>query len=232
MAISEELLQRLRKSRAFIFDLDGTLIDSVEAHVTSWVASFNYVGYSGVTRDDVRKLIGLSGRDIVRTLLGDSGLRKYSLIRRLKNKVFFLEIKEGNVDLYPCVLELLTYLRTTDTLLGLASSTPNYLLIQILEIFDIMDYFDAIVGGNEVESGKPNPDIFVKAFSKLGVSPREGAVVGDTYYDVIPANRIGAFSVLVLHGNTASHNIARAINEALPKLKVRSLCELLDILKS
>ncbi len=168
----------------------------------------------------------------MRILLGNSGLRKYSLIRRLKNKIFFLEIKEGNVDLYPCVLELLTYLKSRGNLLGLASSTPNYLLIQILEIFDIINYFDVIVGGDEVKSGKPNPDIFIKAFSKLGVNPREGAVVGDTKYDVVPANRIGAFSILVLHSNTASHSVTRAINEVLPKLKVRSICELLDVLKS
>ncbi|RLG77341.1 MAG: hypothetical protein DRO14_02470 [Thermoprotei archaeon] len=219
--------------RAFIFDLDGTLIDSVEAHVKSWITSFEYVGYSNVSEDNVRKLIGLSGMDIVKILLGDDGLRMYSLIRRVKNKVFFREIREGNVELYPCAPELLAYLKSRGKLLGLASSTPNYLLIQILEIFNIMDYFDVIVGGDEVRNGKPHPDIFIRAFSKLGVDPREGSVVGDTYYDIMPANRIGAFSILVLHdsGNSLSHTPTSTADETLPKLKVRSLCELLEILK-
>ncbi len=180
----------------------------------------------------MRKLIGLSGRDIVKNLLGNDGLSKYSLIRRLKNKAFFLEIREGNVRTYPCVFELLTYLKSKGKLLGLASSTPNYLLIQILEIFDIIDYFDIIVGGDEVKNGKPSPDIFIRAFSKLGVSPKEGAVVGDTYYDIVPANGIGAFSILLLRTSTVPHTNVEITNDTAPKLKIKSLCELFELLRN
>ena len=191
------------------------------------------MGYNNISEDNVRRLIGLSGRDIVKILLGDDGLRRYSLIRRVKNRVFFREIREGNVELYPCAPELLAYLKSKDKLLSLASSTPNYLLIQILEVFNIIDYFDVIIGGDEVRNGKPHPDIFIRAFSKLGVNPREGGVVGDTHYDVIPANRIGAFSILVLHdsSNNSLHTITSTADETLPKLRIRSLCELLDALK-
>ncbi|MCD6084328.1 MAG: HAD family hydrolase, partial [Desulfurococcales archaeon] len=64
MALNDALHQKLKNLKAYVFDLDGTLINSVEAHVNTWIASFKYVGYE-VKNKDVKKLIGLSGRDIV-----------------------------------------------------------------------------------------------------------------------------------------------------------------------
>ena len=117
-------------------------------------------------------------------------------------------------------------------MLGLASSTPNYLLIHILEIFGIIDYFDAVVGGDEVEYGKPHPEIFLRTFSKLGVNPNEGAVVGDTLYDVIPANKIGAFSIHLQRNNNKEIEVSAHMQKyALPKFKIKTLCDFLVIIK-
>jgi len=218
--------------KAYVFDLDGTLINSVEAHVSTWVISLKHVGYD-VRSDDVKKLIGLSGRDIVFGLAGEDGLMKYEIIRWLKNKGYLHEIAKGNVEVFPCAIELITYLKSKGMRVGLASSTPNYLLIHVTEIFGIIDYFDVIVGGDEVEHGKPHPEIFLRAFSKLGVRPCDGAVVGDTLYDVIPANKIGAFSILVQQGsNTLTQHVVGNQEYSSPLLKVSSLCELLEVVRT
>jgi len=187
----------LINSRGVIFDLDGTLIDSVPSHIKSWIVSFERVMNKVVEPEVIDRLIGLSGVDIVRRLFGFEGLRKYREIRWIKDRVFLNDIRYGGVQLYPGALRLLKELRRVGKLIGIATSTPTYLTIHILEYFGILKYIDRVVCGDDVSKGKPNPEIFLKCISMLGIPPGKAIVVGDTLYDVIPALTIKASAVLV-----------------------------------
>lgn len=190
--------------KAFIFDLDGTLIDSVDAHVTTWVKAFKVAVGISVDEEEVRSLIGMSGRDIVRKILGKVSESEYAKIRWVKDRAFMKELKEGRVTLFPGVTQALRMLKKGGHLIGMASSTPNRLLLHIMDYLGITGFFDAITGGDEVRRGKPDPEIFLRAMRKLGVGPEETVVVGDTVYDACPAHRVGALPVLVntccMHG--------------------------------
>ncbi len=183
--------------KAFIFDLDGTLIDSVDAHVTTWVKAFKVAIGISVDEEEVRSLIGMSGRDIVRRILGKVSESEYAKIRWVKDRAFMKELKEGRVTLFPGVTQALRILKKGGYLIGMASSTPNRLLLHIMDYLGITGFFDAITGGDEVRRGKPDPEIFLRAMKKLGVGPEETVVVGDTVYDACPAHRVGALPVLV-----------------------------------
>lgn len=188
--------------RLVVFDLDGTLIDSVEAHAEGWSYAINRLGLAEVGVGELVDLIGLPGDAIVRAVLGEEGLRHYPSIRWLKDRHFLDQVVSGRVRLFPDVLPCFNYLRSRGYALGLATSTPNYVLIPLLERLGLLDRFDYTVGGDEVVRGKPSPDIFVRAAEKAGVRPREVVVVGDTVYDTSPAKSAGMASVLVVRRKT------------------------------
>lgn len=180
-----------------VFDLDGTLVDSVKVHAEGWAYAFNVLGLANVRADTLENLIGLPGDTIVERVLGQVGLVHYQKIRWFKDRHFLKHVMRNSVRLFPDVMRCLQYLRRRNYLLGIATSTPNYILIPLLEKLNIIEYFDIVVGGDEVSRGKPEPDIFLKAAEKAGLSPREVVVVGDTTYDTTPARKVGMFSVLI-----------------------------------
>jgi HAD superfamily hydrolase (TIGR01509 family) len=216
--------------KAFIFDLDGTLIDSVDAHVTTWVKAFKVVVGISVDEGEVYPLIGMSGRDIVRKILGKVSESEYAKIRWVKDRAFMKELKGGRVTLFPGVTQALRILKKEGYLIGMASSTPNRLLLHIIDYLGITDFFDAVTGGDEVRRGKPDPEIFLRAMKKLGVVPEETVVVGDTAYDVCPAHRIGAIPVLVNTSRmpdgivVATFRMFHELTEALKACLLRRNC--------
>jgi len=214
-------------SKGIVFDLDGTLIDSVDSHVTSWIISFDKVMKRRIDPKEIRKLIGLSGKDIVKQLFGEKGIHKYKEIRWIKDRAFLKEIRVSNVQLFPGSLKLLKKLKSDGKLIGIATSTPFYMGIHILEYFNIIKYADAVVYGDEVINGKPNPEIFVKCIRKLGFLPPDTTVIGDTLYDVLPALSIGAKAVLV------NENGRILPNHLMKKgfIPFRNICSLLNCLK-
>ncbi|MEM0351835.1 MAG: HAD family hydrolase [Sulfolobales archaeon] len=183
--------------KLIVFDLDGTLIDSVDAHAEGWSFAITHLGLAHVGREELVDLIGLPGSEIVKEVLGEAGLRQYPSIRWLKDRHFLNQVAVGRVRLFPDVMPCLNYLRERGYALGLATSTPNYILVPLLERLELLDYFDYTVGGDEVRRGKPNPDIFIRVVEKAGVRPSDTAVVGDTVYDTVPARSAGMFSILV-----------------------------------
>lgn len=190
--------------KGIVFDLDGTLIDSVWAHAISWVKAFEANGFSARV-DEVEPLIGLGGRKIVERLLGENGLRSFSALTSYKNRVY-LELV-GKVELFPGVEETLFDLRAKDIKIALATSTVSEVLPKVLGKFGLERCFDSIVPGDKIAKGKPDPEIFLKAFEGIEVDPRLGAIVGDTEYDILPATKIGATSILVSHGRRSQLSI-------------------------
>jgi len=221
-----EKRMRFNQVLGVAFDLDGTLLDSVDAHVESWIKAFQEHGLEEISRDEMYRLIGLPGEVIVKKIGGVKALKKYQSIRKTKDSLFMKMVDRGDVMIYPDVEDTLMKLKDKRYRLGLSTSTPNYMLKNILMIFKIKKYFDAIVAGDEVERGKPYPDIFLKVFEKLDVKPEQGVIVGDSEYDLIPAREIRATFVLV---NYRERNLYLSWKER-PNIIVNKLSDLLKIL--
>jgi beta-phosphoglucomutase-like phosphatase (HAD superfamily) len=196
-----------------VFDLDGTLIDTVKAHALSWLKAFEANGFS-TKIGQIEPLIGLDGKKIVEDLFGKGGLKFFPSIRNYKDKVY-LELIE-HVTVFPGARETLSELKGDGFKLALATSTVSSVLPNVLEKLRLNGYFQAIVSGDRITRGKPAPEI--------RVDPARGAVVGDTEYDILPAIRIGTTSVIVLHGRKIRLSVR-------PNYTIDELPELLKIFK-
>lgn len=212
---------RIKNLKGIVFDLDEHIIDTVHAHAISWVKAFEINGFNAKI-EEVELLIGLGGKRIVEDLLGESGLELFSSIVSDKNS-YYLQLIE-HAKLFPGVTETLRELRNASYKLALATSTTSDVLSKVLQAFQLEALFDSVVAGSEIIKGKPDPEIFLKAFEKIELDPCLGMIVGDTDYDILPAPRIGATSVIVLHGR-------KPVVSIKPDYTINELPELLKIFK-
>ncbi|MEM2021411.1 MAG: HAD family hydrolase [Zestosphaera sp.] len=206
--------------KGIVFDLDGTLVDTVELHVSTWVDACRELGI-GMDREFVRGLVGLSAEDIARRLANDEtqALR----LARLKRRIYLARVHE--VRLYPEVREALERLKREHGLrLAVASSTNVETIEAVLNVKGVREFFDAMVGSDLVSRGKPDPEIFREALSRIDVNPAEAMIVGDTDYDIMPANSLGAISVLMCRGECRGAS-------SRPRYIVEDLEELVRLVK-
>ncbi|MEM2004629.1 MAG: HAD family phosphatase [Zestosphaera sp.] len=179
--------------KGVVFDLDGTLADTVDLHVSTWIEACRRLDIP-VDEKFVRGLVGLSAEDIARKLVNEEtqALR----LARLKRRLYLTRVDE--VRLYPEVPEVLECLKRVHSLrLAVASSTNVETIEAVLNAKGIRDFFDSVVGSDLVSRGKPDPEIFLSALRMINVNPANAIIVGDTEYDVMPANALGAVSVLI-----------------------------------
>ncbi|MEM4628632.1 MAG: HAD family phosphatase [Zestosphaera sp.] len=206
--------------RGVVFDLDGTLVDTVDLHVLTWVEACRELGVE-VSEAYVRGLVGLSAEDIAKSLVSD--FNKALRLAKLKRKIYLARVNE--VKLFPEVPEVLEELKYVYGLrLAVASSTNLETIVAVLKAKNIMDFFDSFVGSDIVSRGKPEPDMFIEALNRIGVRPHESFIVGDTEYDIIPANLIGAISVLICRSECRSSTVK-------PRHIIKDLRELIDLVK-
>ncbi|MEM2757479.1 MAG: HAD family hydrolase [Sulfolobales archaeon] len=211
--------------KAVIFDLDGTLIDSNEAHAIAWAGAYKLVGYGDVPVDEIRKYLGARGDLITEMVLGKEAVKDYKRIRLFKDRIFLNLLKDRFVTVFPEVYDTLQTLSNYGLKLAVATSTSIPLLIIMLEYFNIIDYFDALVAGEEVKRSKPYPDLYLEALRRVKTDPKDALVVGDTEYDVIPAKSICATAVYVKR----SKNGIKLL-DVRPDYVINDLTELTEII--
>ena len=161
-----------------IFDHDGVLVDSLANHTAAWVEMGRREGLPA-TAEFVQRTFGKTNSDIFFELLGER-LNPIELARLEAIKEgCYREIAAGNLELMDGVRGLLDALTSSGVLLAIGSSSvlPNLLLT--IESCGLPGRFAAIASGEEVSKGKPDPEIFLLAATKLGVSPSRSVVFED-----------------------------------------------------
>ncbi|NPA99462.1 MAG: HAD family hydrolase [Crenarchaeota archaeon] len=180
---------------AVLFDMDGTIIDSVENVVKCWVWAFRQKGIP-VTRDQILDYMGRSADDILRTVSNNEEreilLQVYKLARQCSEKSWRKEVK-----LYPGVKETLEYLKNKGYRLGLVTSSHEDRTLEFLEYFGIKDYFDVIQCYEEGAPAKPDPYLLLRALEKLDLEPSQAVYVGDALVDCLAAKNISMKFILV-----------------------------------
>ncbi|MEZ0319396.1 MAG: HAD-IA family hydrolase [Pyrobaculum sp.] len=171
----------------YVFDLDGTLVESVDAHIAAWVEALRAMGVEA-RAEDVAPLMGLPARDIARFLMSE----RAEELAFLKNKLF-LEKHIYSVRPY----EDSAVLAELPKPIAVVTSSSGYVARRVLELVGLMKYVDLVVGGDEVPRGKPAPDPLYVVERALGVPVREMTVVGDSDYDMEMAKAAGARAVCI-----------------------------------
>ena len=196
--------------RALIFDLDGTLVDTVYAHTFAWwkvlaEAQLPVPGWK------VHRLIGMSGGLITRAASHEIG-------RELDEaEAERLQARHGEVyksllptrTALPGALDLLRHLRLGKIKHGIATSGKRQDAKASLDVLELPDD-TVVIDRTAVERAKPEPDLFLACQEKLGVEPHECYVIGDAVWDLLAARRAGMLGIGLLSGGYGEEELARA----------------------
>ncbi|HEX3549869.1 MAG TPA: HAD family hydrolase [Candidatus Elarobacter sp.] len=195
---------------AVLFDVDGTLIDSNDAHARAWVAALAEAGYD-VPFERVRPLIGMGGDRVLPALVpklrDDTEPGKSITARRL---AIFKERELPNIRPTPGARELLEAVRARGARVVVATSAKKSELDDLLARGDLGPLVDVASTSDDAESSKPAPDIVEAALRKGGVAARDAVLIGDTKYDVEASQRAGVPCVALLCGGNPRETLAAA----------------------
>ena len=187
-------------ARAVIFDIDGTLIDSVDGHARAWQEVFSRHGVD-VAFEDVRRQIGKGGDQLMPVFLPDDLLRSRGKQIEQERSALFKSRDLPGVRAFPGVRDLFQSLRASGIRTFLASSAKADDIERYKEIAGVVDLVDGAASSDEAERSKPHPDIFQAALAKVGgAAPGDCVAVGDTPYDAEAATKAGLLAVGVLCG--------------------------------
>jgi HAD superfamily hydrolase (TIGR01509 family) len=195
---------------AFLFDLDGTLVDSVYQHVLAWRAA---LGGAGIDLDvwRIHRRIGMSGGLLVNALLRETG--------RPVSAEEITRLQRAHADAYAALAssvrplagarQLLTELSRLGVQWAIATSGRIESARRALDTLGISPDA-AVVTRDQVRHAKPDPDLFLAAADRLGVSITASVVVGDSVWDLLAARRAGALGIGVLSGGYGQDELERA----------------------
>jgi HAD superfamily hydrolase (TIGR01549 family) len=197
-------------ARALIFDLDGTLIDTVYAHVFAWQRALAEAGLP-IEGWRIHRRIGMSGglftRGVSRVLGRPLSDREVEEIQRRHGELFRELVPERRP--LPGAVDLLAHLREASVPFGIATSGRRPEIDASLEILGVGDDVIVVERG-DVLRAKPEPDLFLACQERMGVHIRDVTVVGDAVWDLLAARRAGMLSVGLLTGGYGEDELARA----------------------
>jgi HAD superfamily hydrolase (TIGR01509 family) len=186
-------------NQAVIFDVDGTLVDSVDLHALAWQQAFERFGHH-VTFEQARKQIGKGGDQLIPVFLSAAEQEDHAAeLEEWRSKLFRTQYL-SLVRPFSAVPDLLRLLRDGGMKVAVASSAKMKELEEYLEIAKIQGLVDIVTSSEDAERSKPSPDIFQVALQKLGLAGDKAVVVGDTPYDAQAAGKAGISSIGVLCG--------------------------------
>jgi HAD superfamily hydrolase (TIGR01509 family) len=184
-----------------LWDLDGTLIDSAESHWLAWREVLTPKGYD-LTYEEFAASFGQRNDDVLRSYL-DPGLPANEIeeIGSIKEAVYRQSILKNGMKLLPGVRDWVERLKAAGWRQAVASSAPLQNIKAILEVTNLR-CFEAIVSAEDVERGKPDPQVFLLAANKLQVHPSRCVVVEDTPAGVRAARRASMRVIGVLSSHS------------------------------
>ena len=181
--------------KAFIFDLDGVIVNTAEFHYRAWkrLADEECIPFSRELNEELR---GVSRRESLNRLLNGQKINESQAQEWMdrKNEYYLNALSElSPLDILPGVKDLLDELRLSEIKVSLASSSKNAL--GVIRKLGIEDYFDVDCDGNSADNAKPAPDVFIYAAQQLRVKQKDCLVIEDAAAGIMAANAADMFSI-------------------------------------
>ena len=197
-------------TQAFLFDLDGTLVDSVYQHVLAWQEALDGAGIElSVWR--LHRKVGMSGGLMANALLRETGREvtqeEASRLRKLHAEAYAR--RTNQVRLLPGTSELLSLLTKLHVPWAVATSGYAESAASTIRLLQLPDGVPVITR-DVVERAKPDPDLFLAAAERLGVDIQDSVVVGDSVWDLLAARRARALGVGLQSGGYGREELERA----------------------
>ena len=190
--------------KAFIFDLDGVIVDTATYHFLAWKTLANTLGFD-FTQEQNEQLKGVSRVKSLEKILAWGNIsvseEEFTKLMAEKNDNYLTSIeKMDEQTILPGVIKALDYLRASHQLIALGSASKNARMI--LEKLNILQKFDVIIDGNDVSKAKPDPEVFIIAAKQLGTNPENCIVFEDAVAGIQAANTAGMVSIGIGDKNT------------------------------
>ncbi|MDM9631418.1 beta-phosphoglucomutase [Robiginitalea aurantiaca] len=215
--------------KGFIFDLDGVIVDTAKYHYLAWKNLADHLGID-FTSEDNEKFKGVSRKRCLELLLEMGNLEvsdeQFNAWLEEKNEDYLKYI--GGMDaseILPEVPRVLNYLREKDVPMALGSASKN--AVRILEKVGLTEYFETVVDGTQVVKAKPDPEVFLIAASRLGLSPEACVVVEDAQAGIAAANSAGMYSLGI--GETEVLSEADTVFRDFTEMQASFLDEVLQL---
>jgi beta-phosphoglucomutase family hydrolase len=211
-------------TRAVLWDMDGTLVDSEEFHWLSWRDTMAAEGIP-ITHDQFVITFGQRNDSILPRWLGaDAMADRIQRVGDAKEELYRRLVRESGLAPLPGAAEWVRRLRRENWRQAVASSAPRANLDVVLEVIGLRGCFQAVVSAEDVTAGKPDPQVFLTAAARLGASPSQCVVVEDAAAGVEAARRAGMRSIGVSRKSTLAADIAASsLTELAPDVFVRLL---------
>jgi pyrophosphatase PpaX len=174
------------KINTVLFDLDGTLIDTNELIISSFLHTFEHYYPNQYKREDVLPFLGPTLRETFETLDAskvDDMIATY--------RTYNLAHHDTLVTEFPTVLETVKVLKETGYKVGIVTTKLSDVVMKGLKLTKLDSYFDVIVALDHVKKAKPDPEPIIKALEQLSSKPEEAIMVGDNYHDILAGKNAG-----------------------------------------
>lgn len=161
-----------------IFDLDGTLIDSVKVHSESWSDSCKSFGYV-IPESYFHDLTGMTSKSVGEKLVKDFRISENVIddLIQYKSKLYFDNINK--IDVFENILQILKDYKSKNIKVALATGSKRQNVLEILRVKDL-DLFDFVLTGDELEHSKPHPDAFLRCLEHFKYSPKDAVIYEDS----------------------------------------------------
>jgi HAD superfamily hydrolase (TIGR01509 family) len=200
----------MRNVKGALLDVDGTLVDSNDAHARAWVRALAENGLT-VPFEKVRPLIGMGGDKLLPEVAGiDAESSKGKTVSKRRGEIFQKEFLP-RLRAFPGAKQLLEQMRRQGLRLGVASSAKEDELKALLRVCGADELAEASSSSDDADNSKPDPDILHAALNKIRLRAEEVILLGDTPYDVEAGKRAGVAVVALRCGGWGDSDLAGAV---------------------
>jgi len=196
-------------TEAVIFDIDGTLVDSVDLHAQAWQETFRHFGRE-VPFPVLRHQIGRGADQLLPLFFSSEELESFGKELEKHRSGLYKRLYLPDVKAFPKVRELFERIKSDGKLIALASSSAKEEADYYKHLANIEDLVEAEVCSEDVENSKPAPDVFTVALRRIGRDSHDVLVVGDTPYDAEAAAKSNLRSLGALCGGFAEQELLDA----------------------
>ena len=181
----------MQERRAFLFDMDGTLVDNMAFHCRTWLELLEREGHPITEEQFYREASGKTNREILRQYLGEALSDAACADYAVKKEALYRELYGPHLAPIAGLIPFLDKAKAAGIALALATSAGENNIQFVLKGLGLESYFEASVRGDEVTKGKPDPEIFLTAAARLSVPPKNCVVFEDAFAGIEAGGRAG-----------------------------------------
>lgn len=196
--------------KAVIFDMDGVIIDSEPIHFEVDMQTMKDLGCN-ISAEELEKYVGTTNEYIFTHIKKNYKIREsVEEIINYRSEMAKNKVIQANLEPIEGIRELLNDLKNNNIPVAIASSSPRDFIDVVVSKFNLQDYFEYIVSGEEVENGKPAPDVYIETAKRLGISPWNCTVIEDSKNGVLAAKAAEMKCIAFQNINSGNQDLSKA----------------------